>query len=174
MEMNRIGTLALLFAVVAGVSSVAAMSTLTRDDGHFVMEAAMTGMFELEASRVALDKTESEAVEAFASTLVQDHSMANAKLAEIAEMKGVVIPLDLDKDRAAKLKQLSQSKAGARFDAAYLEAMRQVQETAVKLFSEASREAKDRDIKQFAEKTLSTLEDHGKAATRLALKQATL
>lgn len=170
--MNRIGTLALLCALLAGVSSLAAMSTLTRDDSRFVLEASMTGLFELEASRVALDKTESKAVEAFASTLVQDHSMANAKLAEIAEMKGVAVPLDLDRDRAAKLRQLSESTAGANFDAAYLEAMKQAHEVALNLFSTASQSARDRDIKQFAKKTLPTLESHGKAASQLVRTQA--
>jgi putative membrane protein len=129
-------------------------------DRNFVTTAAAGGMFEVEASKLAAEKATDPAVKAFASMLVEDHTKVNDELQRLASTKNVTLPSELPTDKKEQLKKL-QSISGAAFDRRY------VQEIGIKdhlqdirSFEKASRDAKDPQVKAWAQQTLPKLRDH--------------
>ncbi|HZT78554.1 MAG TPA: DUF4142 domain-containing protein [Vicinamibacterales bacterium] len=132
-------------------------------DAAFMKKAAEGGMAEVELGNLAQQKASSDEVKSFGKRMVDDHSKANDELKSIAQSKNVTLPTSLDpKDQQLrnKLEKLS----GAAFDRAYMQAMLKDHRQDVNEFRHESTSAQDPDVKQFASKTLPTLEEHLKLA----------
>ncbi len=119
----------------------------------------MSGMAEVELSRLALDKSQNAEVRQFAERMVTDHTRANEELQALAQKKGVSLPTTLDAEHQTA-KQRLQGLSQAEFDRAYVDVMVKDHEAAVELFSEQAESASDGDVKSFAEKTLPILREH--------------
>jgi putative membrane protein len=129
------------------------------DDAKFVTTAASDGMAEVNAGKLAQQKASSARIKSFASMMVTDHSKAGDELAAIAKTKNITLPTGPDADQQKMAADLS-SKSGKDFDKAYVDGMVDGHEKAVKLFTDASQNCKDADLKAFATKTLPTLKMH--------------
>lgn len=131
----------------------------TMDDATFVTTAASDGMAEVAAGKMALEKTTNPRVKSFAGMMVTDHTKANTELTGLAKTKNITLPTAPGADHQKKADELSK-KTGADFDKAYVDAMVDGHKKAVKLFTDASQNCKDADLKAFAAKTLPTLQMH--------------
>jgi putative membrane protein len=129
------------------------------DDAKFVTTAANDGMAEVAAGKMAEEKARSARVKAFASMMVTDHTKAGDELAAIAKTKNITLPAEPDADAKKAADDLSK-KSGKNFDKGYVNAMVDGHEKAVKLFTDASQNCKDADLKAFATQTLPTLKMH--------------
>lgn len=145
----------------------AATSTLSKRDQSFVDKAAIAGLFEVEASHLALSRSTRPQITAFAKMMVSDHGKANAQLKTLASMKGTPVPGMLDKTHAEALAKLSAKKPGAEFDEAYADAMEDGHDKAVVLFETAAKDLDDADLKAYAAETLPTLKTHSEQAEKL-------
>jgi putative membrane protein len=133
----------------------------------FVEKAAVGGMTEVQASKLALQKSSNEDVKSFANHMVTDHTQANNELKSIAGSKNLTVPTDLDAKHKAAIAKLS-SKSGAEFDRAYAEQMSKDHDKTVALFKNASTASGvDTNLQAFAKKTLPTLEKHDQLAMQL-------
>jgi putative membrane protein len=133
----------------------------------FVEKAARQGMTEVEASKLALQKSNNEDVKSFANHMIKDHTQANNDLTSIASSKNLTVPTDPDLLHKAAIKRLS-SKSGAEFDRAYAQQMSKDHDKTVALFrSASSASAVDPELQAFAKKTLPTLEHHDQLAMQL-------
>jgi putative membrane protein len=135
-----------------------AAATASRADRGFVEEAARDSMAEVTLGELAQQRASNPQVKEFGSRMVQDHTKARDELTRIAQAKGVQIPtLDRsqrrDADRLGKL-------SGAEFDRAYMKHMVDDHKKVVDEFEKASRSVQDREIKDFATRTLPTLQTH--------------
>jgi putative membrane protein len=136
----------------------------------FVKKAALDGMTEVEAGKIALDKSHDPAIRSFAERMVSDHGRANKELASLAKSKGLTAPTELDAEHKAMVNALG-SKSGNDFDHAYAEHMQMDHSKAIALF-ESARGSADTDLAQFAEKTLPTLKEHKQLAEKLPGRSA--
>jgi len=91
--------------------------------------------------------------------MVTDHSKAGEQLAAIAKTKKITLPAVPDADAQKTADDLSK-RSGKDFDKAYVQAMLDGHKNAVKLFTDASENCKDADLKAFATMTLPTLKIH--------------
>lgn len=140
---------------------------VARADAAFMKQAAQNGHAEVEGSKLALTKASSEKVKTFAQQMIDDHTKANAELMELAKAKGVELPTEPSLMQKGKQKLLEQSD-GADFDRRYAETLGvKAHEDTIKLFRKGAKEAKDADVKAFAEKTLPKLEHHLEMAREL-------
>ena len=130
-----------------------------QDDAKFVTTAAADGMAEVSAGKLAQQKASNTRVKNFASMMVTDHTKAGDELASIAKTKNITLPTGPDADQQKMAADLS-AKSGKDFDKAYVDGMVDGHEKAVKLFTDASQNCKDADLKAFATKTLPTLKMH--------------
>jgi putative membrane protein len=130
-----------------------------KDDAKFATTAANAGMAEVAAGKMAAKKATRTRVKNFAEMMVTDHTKAGDELATLAKTKNITLPSAPDADAQKKADDLSK-KTGKDFDKAYVDAMVDDHEKAVKLFTDASQNCKDADLKAFAAKTLPTLKMH--------------
>lgn len=137
-------------------------------DVEFVDKAQKAGKAEVQASQVAVQRSNNPAVKRFAQQMVTDHSKANEALRQLGAKKGVSVPNDaaVDPDIEAL-----KSKKGREFDVAYMAlAGPEAHEQAVKLFQTESEKGQDPDLKAFATKTLPTLRHHLSEAREVSAK----
>jgi putative membrane protein len=147
----------------------ATASSLAPEDKDFVMKAAMGGMAEVMGGQTAATKATGADVKAFGERMVADHGKANDELKTFAAQKGLALPMDLDAEHKAAMDKLN-AKSGKDFDKEYMSQMVADHEKDVKEFENASKNAKDADLKAWAAKTLPTLQDHLKMAKDTAAK----
>lgn len=137
------------------VAAAAEMGPETR----FVTKAAMGGLFEVEASKLALQKSTNPEVLAFAERMIKDHTAANAQLKAIARRhgNGEIVARKLDKKHQEKLAKLS---ASDDFDDDYLDMQEDAHEKAIDLFEDYAAMGENPELKAFAQKTLPKLRAH--------------
>jgi putative membrane protein len=128
-------------------------------DGDFAAEAAQGGLMEVRLGELAQQQAKSTNVKDFGQRMVEDHGQANDKLKQIAEQKGIELPQDLSEDAQATYEEL-QGKSGAEFDQAYMDEMVSDHEDDVAAFEDYVENAKDLELRSFAEEILPTLKEH--------------
>ena len=167
-------TRAVLAAAVLALSAAPAFAqTATADktakpvaaaaDQTWVKNVATDGMAEVEIGKLATEKAASDQAKQFAQRMATDHQKANDELKSLAQTKNITLPTELGpkhKALRAKLEKLS----GEAFDRAYMNQMVTDHRKAVSAFRTESNSGKDPDVKQWAAKTLPTLEEHLKQA----------
>ena len=134
-------------------------SAKSSSDDSFLKKAAEGGKAEVELGNLAVQKASNNDVKQFAQRMVDDHGKANDELQKVASQKGVTLPDQPNsKDQAekARLEKLS----GAQFDKAYMAFMVKEHTRDVGAFRKEAKSATDPALKDFAAKTLPTLESH--------------
>ncbi|MGZ2749499.1 DUF4142 domain-containing protein [Burkholderia stagnalis] len=137
-------------------------------DADFVDKADLAGKSEVEASRLALERSASRDVRAFAQQMIDDHGKANERLRQLAARDGAPeqTARRIDPDVEAL-----RDKRGRDFDAAYVAAAGpDAHHNAVRLFEDEARDGHDADLRAFAKATLPTLRHHLTMAQALARK----
>jgi len=127
----------------------------------FVMDAAMGGMAEVELGKLAVEKATNPDVKEFAQRMVDDHGKANDELKTVASKEGIDLPATLDARHKATVDRLSKL-SGADFDRAYVKDMVKDHDMDVKEFQKEAQNGQNTSIRDFAAKTLPTLQEHQK------------
>lgn len=136
------------------------------DDTSFAIQAADAGMTEIALGNLAQQKAGSKQIKDFGEMMVKDHTKANEELITIVENKPITLPNSPSEKHMEQI-SLLESKTGAEFDSAFSDMMLMDHDKAVKLFEKASSTLKDTQLKEYAAKTLPTLEEHLKHAKKL-------
>jgi putative membrane protein len=166
--MKRIGTLVGVVVAGLGASMAASSQTAkmsTTGDESFVQKAAIAGMTEIEASKVALQKSSDANVKKFAQHMIDDHTKAGEALKSAATQEGLSVPRDMDAEHEKLVDRLN-GLSGAQFDAAYKSQMLEDHQKAVALFQTQAKEMQS-PVDKFAADTLPTLQSHLKMAQEL-------
>jgi putative membrane protein len=156
----------LLFGTM-GIAQSSGTSSVAPSDRHFMDKAAQGGMAEVELGQLAQQNGESQQVKDFGKRMVDDHSKANEELKTLAGQKGVTLPTTLNKQDEATKTRLS-SLHGAAFDRAYMSDMVKDHKKDVAEFKVETTSARDPQLKEWATKTLPTLQEHLKLAEQIA------
>lgn len=123
-------------------------------DRAFFEKASECGAKEVAVSQAVMGHLANAQVQAFAASMVADHTVVNKELMLLANSKGVALP----ETKTAKLTGKWSEKDG-NVDKKYLHEMIEDHEDAVKLFEKASKND-DADIAGFAQRTLPALQHH--------------
>ena len=158
----------LTLAVALSTSMGTAFAATSND---FVDSAAAGGIAEVETSRLALEKSSSADIKAFANMMITDHSKANDELAALAKKNDIEVPDSTTLVKQAKEKILDLRDES--FDAAYANNQVKAHEETIELFKKQANTVTDdkvkgaTDLKGFAQKMLPALEKHLAAAKQL-------
>jgi putative membrane protein len=126
----------------------------------FVAQTAFGNMFEIESSKLALERSTSGPVKAFAQRMVDDHSAAAVKFKEaVLEAKLAMPPDKPDAKHQAIIDELA-GKQGGDFDKAYIEAQYKAHVETVELFKGYAQGGEDTRMRAFAAELLPTLKAH--------------
>lgn len=131
----------------------------TTDPQQFVNMATSSNMFEIQSSEIALEKAQNEPTKEFAQHMITDHTKAGEEMKAAASAAGVSMPTALDDKHQATMERLS-GLNGETFDTTYIAEQVAAHEEAVALFDRYSANGRDGPLKEFAAKTLPTLESH--------------
>jgi putative membrane protein len=138
-----------------GINSAFGIAPTTQD---FVTEAAMGGMFEVESSKLAVQKSEGP-VKGFATQMVADHTKASAELTTEAKAENLSVPTALDASNQDKVDKL-QKLTGADFSKQYMDYQVSAHKDAVSLFERYGKGGDNAKLKALAVTTLPTLQHH--------------
>lgn len=118
--MRRLAPFALLASLgglsLAGCATTPAMDMTPEVAPAFVAMAASSDMFEIESSRMALQRSQDAMIRMHAEMMIRDHTNMSAQLRAAAQSAGLNVPMQLLPMHAAMLNELSRS---ANFDAVY-------------------------------------------------------
>ena len=147
-----------------GSSGGAAGAMASKGDSKLMTDLAHGNIAEIEAGKMALEKSQNDTVKKFAQQMVDDHTAALTELQLLAQAKGVKLPEDVGpkhKTMAAALKAAS----GNAFDRQYMKGagVADHQQT-IALLKNIQKNGKDAELKTMATKKLPTVQAHLKMA----------
>lgn len=88
-------------------------------DQTYVQNAAASDIFEIESSKLALQKATLPSIKTYAQMMIDEHTKSTNELKPAAQAAGIALPTTLPADVQAKLTTL-QGLSGAAFDKQYL------------------------------------------------------
>jgi putative membrane protein len=144
-------------------------SPSSNPDQEFVTKAAQGNSAEVELGKIVAAKSKDPNVKQFAQMMVRDHTTALNELQELAQTKNLNFNDDLPDD-AKSLQQKLSSDTGKQLDKDYMDGMVEDHQKDVQEFTDKSQNAKDPDVKQWASKTLPTLQKHLEKAQQIDAK----
>jgi len=134
-------------------------------DAKFLTEAVRGDLAEVKLGELAQQRGQSEGVREFGEMLVEDHSKALKKTAELAKDLNVIPPAQPTAEQTQKHDALARL-SGAEFDKQFAaEMVKGHQEEIAKYEKQAA--SGDSKVAELAEDLLPTLEEHLMAAQRL-------
>jgi putative membrane protein len=154
-------------AQAKGAKAGGGEAKLSRSEVAFLKNAEYGDLAEIETSKLAQTRAANAQVKTFADQMIADHMKTSNELHQLADAKGVKLPSAPSLTAKAKFKLLRAAE-GANFDRRYVDTTGvKAHEDMLKLFHKQAREAKDPDVKAFAERTLPALESHLQMAKQL-------
>lgn len=140
-----------------------ASSKVSSMDSKFIMKAAEGGLAEVQLGQLAQQKASDPAVKQLGERLAQDHTKANDQLKSIAQQQGITLPTEpsaADQQLMKKMEGLS----GSEFDHQFVAHTIKDHQKDIALFQKEAQNGKDDSVKQFAQQTVPTLQEHLKLA----------
>jgi putative membrane protein len=151
------------FATLLGLC---ASSAFAQSPAEFINDASAQGMADIEASRLAHQKSESKEIKDYTIVVINDRTTANQHLAKIAKQLDLpVAPREQVVDKAKAL--MPQVMEGANFDQAYAASQVKSTEEAIAQLQQEAQTTDVPEIKAFAEETLPKLQNHLQMARAL-------
>jgi putative membrane protein len=142
---------------------------LTAAERNFMTQAINRAAYEVEVSRLAAERATDPRVRAYAQKLASHSSQVNNELAAMMRAKGVPRPAGMAADKATRLHRLAALRPSPAFDMGYAKVVGvEDHQSTIALYERASREARDRDLRAWIDRTLPVLRSHLAAAQNLA------
>lgn len=163
--MKRLSTAAYALCASFALVATGAHAQSTQD---FVTKVAISDMFEIQSSQLALSKEADADTKPFAEKMVTDHQKTSSELKALVESGKVkaTLPTALDSAHQKMLGQLN-AKNGKDFDKAYDRIQLKAHQEAVKLFTAYSKRGDNADLRTWATSTLPHLQEHLAMAKKL-------
>lgn len=154
--------------LIAALASMVLAGCGAPSTSDFAQTAAMSDMYEVQAGKLAAEKGQSDAVKQFGQQMVDGHTKTTEELTGIIKTKNIKIdlPAKLDAKHQKLIDDLNSASAET-FDKAYANQQVDAHQEAVDLFKKYAARGDDPDVKQFAEKTLPTIQHHLDEAKKL-------
>ena len=150
-------------------SSSASTGSNSNPDQHFITEAAKGNRAEVQLGKMMVSKATDPNVKKFAQMMVDDHTKALNELQQLAQNKNITLPDGLPDD-AKDLQDKVSNESGKQLDKDYMDGMVQDHQKDVQEFQDASQNAQDKDVKQWATKMVPKLQQHLKKAQQIDSK----
>lgn len=125
----------------------------------FIQKLALSDMYEVEASKIALTKSTSPSVKAYAQSMITAHTATSAALKPIAEALKIMPPVTLDNDHAEKIADLNKATV-KEFDQKFLDQQEEAHENALNALNDQAKNGSNAALVSFAAATAPKVADH--------------
>ena len=136
------------------------------DEQRFISDMLEDGKAEVELGRMAQSRSRNPAVREFGEMMVRDHTKAGEELESVAKQAEHRQAADTDSDHQRLNERLSEL-SGAEFDRAYMTAMVDEHEEAVRELEGKSDSSNNAEVKQWVAKTLPAVRQHLERAKQI-------
>lgn len=134
---------------------------VTQAGRRFVQQAASTGLAEVAAARLALQRSRNEQVRRFAQQMLDDNEPNNGMLRRLAAQRRIDLPAESQGPDAAMLRDLQAMQAGDAFDQRYVTHFGvAAHQRATELFEHHARNLAEPALRDYAGRTLPVLRQH--------------
>jgi len=140
-------------------SPVLSTTEAVMKDEPFVRAAARGGLSEIKLGKLAMDQGSNEAVKAFGTRMVAEHTKAGDDLKEAAKEENIGLPTDLTTKDQATYDRLSKL-TGAEFDQAYAQDMVKDHQQDLRDFQREANHGNDDVVRGFASETVPMIQQH--------------
>jgi putative membrane protein len=148
-----------VIAILSLAATAAYAKSMPAQD--FVTKASIANMFEIETSKLALDRAQRDDVKSLANMMVEDHTKTGERMKDVlAAANSSAKPAGALDSKHQKMMDKLEAASDEKFDAEYLKIQNDAHKDAVNLFSDYSKSGKDAALKDFATETLPTLQQH--------------
>jgi putative membrane protein len=120
-----------------------------RSDQDFVNYVAYTGLFKIQASRLAIQVAGSNDLKLLSKEIFDYYTAANDDLARVSIENGFSVPVSLDEERQQLYNRLDRL-WGQDFDKQYLTDMQKIYQEDIKWYEEAAAKLKNSELKAWA------------------------
>ena len=132
---------------------------LRAPEATFVTEAISSATKEVKLGQLVAEKATTPEVKAFAQRMVVDFSRINSELHALAKQKNLMLASGMDPEHQNPMEKVSGMK-GEDLEKAYMQAVVKDHMDDLAAYRRAAAEAKDPDVKAFADRTVPALQDH--------------
>lgn len=154
--MRRVLTIAALALIGAGAAVAAPLTAK-----EFADKVTVANKYEIDTGELALKYAKDGAVKSFAQQMVDDHKKAGEDFKAALTASKIEPPKEaLDVTHTAKYAKLRVFTTESGFDAAYVKDGVAAHEDTVATFKDFAANGEESPVKDFAKKTLPTLEHH--------------
>ncbi|MBT0670582.1 DUF4142 domain-containing protein [Novosphingobium profundi] len=139
-------------------------ASIVTDAGEFIEKVSVGNRYEIEAANIALRRTPSNPVQAFAHDMISDHTRASedltAALTRSQDTAGLpTLQEDLDERHKAMLRHLDEAPQ-EEFESAYMDQQAVAHEETEALLRSYAERGDNATLKIFAAKTLEVVVEH--------------
>jgi len=96
-----------------------AITPATQSAAAFLTDAYQDGLAEIRLAELAETRAESTGVKEFARAMIEQHTIVNGQIQQLAQQKNVTLPTNISTDQAAVVTRLS-TRTGLQFDRDYM------------------------------------------------------
>src|SRR4051812_11682966 len=153
-------------AATAGARSSRGQGSQNMDQ-KFVEFASTNDQFEIQAAQLAEQQASDDQVKQAAKMIRQDHEQSSKQLQQVAQQAGIQVSQQLKPHQQAMLQELKQMQ-GEEFDKAWLYGNVAGHVKTILKFRDASQQAQNPQLKQFAQQALPKLQQHLQHAQQAA------
>jgi putative membrane protein len=140
-------------------SPVSSTTEAVMKDEAFVRVAAHGGLAEIKLGKLAMDQGSNEAVKAFGTSMVAEHTKAGDELKEAAKQERIALPTDLSAKDQATYDRLSKLSRGD-FDQAYAQEIVKDHQQDLRDFQREAHHGNNDVIRGFASETVPMIQQH--------------
>jgi putative membrane protein len=133
-------------------------SGLSASDTSFLQRAAQYNQADIQLGQTIVQKSDSPALKTLGQRLVDDHTLANQQLQAIIAQTGATVPSAPNQEQQQMLDRLN-GLNGPQFDQSATQDAIRLSHHQVNLYSQAANSAQTPEIKHYAERNLSVVQD---------------
>lgn len=127
----------------------------------FIERARAGNAFEIQSSRLALEKATQPALKNFARTMIDDHTRADRRLVSLAKNMGQSADAKVTMEPLQRRNmETLRGATGAEFDKLYASMQLEAHQTAVQMYQTYAETGTDEQLREFARETLPVLQGH--------------
>ena len=170
----RLTSLTALCALLACWTVLANQARRTNpgnNDETFIRSAAEASMSEVDLGKVAEQRAQNPEVKKFAQLMVEEHSKLTQQLKQLGMAEGINLPTSVSHTDADAHRHLA-TLNGASFDKTYVDQIVSELERESAEFKRGASTATKTNLKDFAERTLPTIESELQQAKQLSSRVA--
>ncbi len=135
-------------------------SRVMKEDSSFLGTASQTGVFEIEAAKLAQKNSTDAGVKEFGNMMIAEHTALGKDVEALAKSKNIILPVGMGDDNKKEWDKLQDLK-GAKFDKEYISANIKGHKDAIDLFEKTAKNTDNStEVRDAATKALPTLKKH--------------